>query len=105
MKNEIKIIRLITGEEILVEVTLDTGFKVTVKNPIRIVVIPNKQNMKEPTVGLAPWTEFSSDTEFTLDKQHILLIMTPIPEFVNQYQMAFSKIITPQPNLLIPKGS
>lgn len=101
---DIKILRLITGEEIIGEITLDTGFKITIKNPIRIVVLPGKSNNDNPTVGLAPWTEFSSDSEFTLDKQHVLLIMEPISEFINQYKMAFSKIITPQPNLLLPKG-
>lgn len=101
MKN-IKILRLITGEEILAEVLQNDETKVIVKNPIRIVVLQNRTKPEEPTIGLAPWTEFSSDDQFTLDKTHIIIIMSPINEFINQYQATFSKIITPQSGLILP---
>jgi hypothetical protein len=103
MTKNIKIIRLLNGEEVLAEVVADTGLKVTIKNPIRIVVIPNKADPRQPNIGLAPWTEFSDDDTFVLDNQHILLIMNPVKEFINQYQATFSKIITPQSSILLPE--
>jgi len=103
MTKDIKLIRLLSGEDLLTEVVSDTGFKVTIKNPLRVVIIPGKSTPNSPTVGLAPWAEFSEDDEFVLDNQHIIAIMRPVKEFVSQYNSAFSGIITPSSSLLVPK--
>jgi len=97
----IKLIRLITGEELLAEEVSLTDKNLMIKNPIRVMVIPNKSTPQSPTVGFAPWQEFSESTTFTLDMAHVLVIMRPIKEFRAQYQQAFSKIIAPQPSALI----
>lgn len=104
MTKNIKLVRLINGEEILCEVVSDVGFQVTVKNPLRVVVIPNKSTPNSPTVGLAPWAEFSDDEAFLLEKSHVLAIMNPVKEFVSQYNSTFSGIITPTSGLLLPQG-
>ena len=103
MTKNIKLIRLLNGEELIAEVVLDTGLKLTVKNPIRIVVMPPKNNSQAPTVGFAPWMEFSEETEVTLDNSHVLCIMTPIKEFVTQYNSTFSGLVLPKNNLLLPE--
>jgi hypothetical protein len=102
MRKPIKLIRLTSGEEILAEVTLDTGLKVTVKNPIRIVVLPSKANPNQPSIGFAPWIEFAEEKEFTIDNSHILVILTPIKEFVAQYEATFSPIITRKSEIFLP---
>jgi len=94
MKN-VKLVRLLTGEEILAEVVTDTENVLTISNPIRVVLMPNKEGSTTPTVGFAPWMEFSEDNEYSLDKSHVLAIMNPISDFVTQYNKAFSSIITP----------
>ena len=99
--SNIKIIKLITGEEILAD-TVNTGVTVRVTNPVRIVVMPNKMDPKMPNIGFAPWAEFSDDKEFTLDRSHVLAIMTPINEFVNQYNSMFGGLVVPKSNLIIP---
>lgn len=103
MTKNIKLIRLTTNEEILAEVVLDTGLKLTIKNPIRIVVMPPKNNSNTPTIGFAPWMEFSDDKEFVLDTQNILCIMSPIKEFIQQYNSTFSGIVVPQSSILLPE--
>lgn len=102
MAKNIKLIRLTTGEELLGEIVLDTGLKLTVKNPIRIVVMPSKGNPQQPTIGFAPWMEFAEEKEFVLDNSHVLCIMTPIKEFVTQYNASFSGLVVPQNNLVVP---
>lgn len=103
---DIKLFRLITGEELIAErITPDSlppHDYVKFRNPIRFMLVPSKGNPNNPTVGFAPWQEFSTDTEFTLDKAHVLAIMTPIKEFKEQYRATFSKIITPKPGLILP---
>lgn len=102
----IQLFRLITGEELIAERVNDfsssENYQVKIRNPIRFMLVPSKGNPNQPTVGFAPWQEFSTDTEFTLDKSHVLAIMTPIKEFKEQYRATFSKIITPKPGLILP---
>jgi hypothetical protein len=101
-EDSIKLVRLITGEELLAEQVSSTPNLLTIKNPIRVMVIPNKSTPQSPTVGFAPWQEFSENTTFTLDMAHVLVIMKPIKEFRTQYINTFSKIITPQSGLILP---
>ena len=104
MASNIKIIKLITGEELLAEVTISSPIptSITMKNPVRIVVMPNKLDPKTPNVGFAPWAEFSEDKTFELDKAHILAIINPIKEFVNQYNTMFGGLVVPSSNLILP---
>lgn len=96
-----QIIKLITGEELLAEV-VSTDTVLRIKNPVRIIVMPNKIDPKTPNIGFAPWAEFSDDKEFALDKSHIVAIMTPIKEFVNQYSSMFGGLVVPKSNLILP---
>ena len=98
----VKLIKLVTGEEILADCGKAFGTLIDIKNPVRIIVMPNKIDPKTPNIGFAPWAEFSDDKEFTLDKSHIVAIMTPINEFVNQYNSMFGGLVVPKSNLIIP---
>lgn len=101
MATNLKIIKLVTGDDLLAEVTENSIATVTFKNPVRIVVVPTK-DPRSPSVGFAPWGEFSEDKEFTIDKYNILCIMAPIKEFVNQYNTMFGGIVAPSSKLIIP---
>ena len=96
----VKIIKLITGEELLADVPLEHVDPLRIKNPVRIIVMPNKIDPKTPNIGFAPWAEFSDDKTFELDKDHILCIMTPIKEFVAQYTSMFGGIVIPTSGII-----
>ena len=98
---EIKILKLISGEEIIGEV-LENGSEICIKNPVRIVVMPGK-DPREPQVGLAPWGQFSKEKTFSLHKAHIVVIMTPIDAFVNQHKEMFGGIVIPKQGLILPE--
>jgi hypothetical protein len=104
MAANVKILRLVSGEELLGEVTDSSPIptSVIIKNPVRIVVMPNKVDPKTPNVGFAPWAEFSDDKTFTIDKSHIIAIINPIKEFVNQYNTMFGGLVVPSSNLILP---
>lgn len=102
MAANIKIVRLINGEELLGELLPSTDAVCKIKNPVRIVVMPNKLDPKTPNVGFAPWAEFSDDKEFTIDKRHVLAIINPIKEFINQYNSMFGGLVVPTSNLILP---
>lgn len=98
----VKIIKLVNGDELLADVINENIDPIIIKNPVRIIVMPNKIDPKTPNIGFAPWAEFSDDKTFTLDKAHIVAIMNPIKEFVNQYNSMFGGLVLPTSNLLVP---
>ena len=101
--SEVKILKLLNGDELLAEVFVNEVVgELMIKNPVRIVVMPNKVDPKTPNVGFAPWAEFSEDKTFELDKAHILAIINPIKEFVNQYNTMFGGLVVPSSNLILP---
>ena len=102
MATNVKLIKFLGGEEVLAEIVSDSGTALSVKNAVRIVVIPTQADPKNPQVGLAPYLQFSEDKELTFNKSLVVTTATPVVEFVNQYnslfggiQLATSKIITP----------
>lgn len=99
--SNIKLIKLITDEELIAEVLPSSDAVCKLRNPVRVVVMPNKIDPKSPNIGFGPWAEFSDDKEIEIDKRHILAIMTPVKQFAEQYSSMFSKIVTPQSTGLI----
>lgn len=102
MAINIKLIRILGSEEVLGEVVSETDTTLTVKNAVRIVVIPDAQNPKTPQVGLAPFLQFSEDKELTLSKSLIVTTATPLPDFVNQYNSLFGGIQIPSSKIITP---
>ena len=98
----LKIVRMLTGEELIAEVVTDSGNQLTVKNALRIVVIPSKTEPNAPTVGLAPYLQFSEDKELTLNKNCVITVASPINEFVNQYNAAFGGLVVPNSKIITP---
>lgn len=103
----VKIIKLLTGEELIAKVLPSSSDVVKLENPVRIVVIPPDPRVqfdpkKSANIGLAPWAEFTDDREFVLDKSHVLAIMNPIKEFATQYNSMFGGLVVPTTNLILP---
>lgn len=105
MAINLKILKMISGEEILAEITNETDTHISLKNPVRIIVMPTKANPATPTVGFAPWADFSEEKEFTVHKAHVIVSMKPVMEFINQYNSMFSGIVTPPSSKLIIPGT
>lgn len=98
----IKLVRMLNGDDVIADVDVNVT-RLNMKNPLRVVVMPSAAG-QSPNVGFAPWSPFSKDTDFRLDMAHVLAIMEPIDEFVQQYKMSVSPIVTPpQGRLILPK--
>ena len=102
MAANVKLIKFLGGEEVIAEVLSDSGTALSVKNAVRIVVIPDRLDAKTPQVGLAPYLQFSDSKELTFNKALVVTTAEPLTDFINQYnslfggiQLATSKIITP----------
>ena len=66
----IKVVKLVTGEEILAEIESgELGYRLT--NPVRIAVMPGQNG--QPNIGFAPWpvhAEQEKDSEVIVSKKH-----------------------------------
>tara|TARA_B100000035_G_scaffold200838_1_gene171830 strand:+ start:309 stop:599 length:291 start_codon:yes stop_codon:yes gene_type:complete len=94
---EVKLIRIISGEEIITEV-LDSGDGyLVIKNPL--VVIP-----QQGQVGFAPWATVidTERPEISLDMKHVIYCVEVQPDVANRYNEIFgSNIITPDKQLIV----
>ena len=94
---DVKLIRIVTGEEIIGEVLSETDDTITVQNGL--VVLPNAQG-----VGFAPWaTVISKDEpEITVKKTFIIYVAAVQEDVAQKYNEMFgSKLVTPSPKKLI----
>ena len=98
----LKLIRLLSGEDILGDVLATTDKSVTIKNPVRVVLIPNKATPDQPGVAFAPFCHWTKDTDLELNTTVVVTIMTPIKEFINQYNTTFGGLVVPDNKLILP---
>jgi|TARA_B100000900_G_C20182842_1_gene554639 membrane-anchored protein YejM (alkaline phosphatase superfamily) len=92
-----KLIRIVTGEEIIAEVLEETASYIKIQNAL--VVIPSAQN-----VGFAPWATVISkeDPEIEIQKNHIVYVVEIQEDVANKYNEMFgSKLQLPTSKKLI----
>ena len=93
----VKLFRIITGEEVVAELVGETDTTVTVKNGL--VVLPSGQS-----VGFAPWaTVIDKDNpDITVSKTHVVYIAELDEAICKKYNEIYgSKLVTPDKKKLI----
>ena len=94
---EVKLLRVITGEEIVAEIVDENASEVTLKNAL--VVIPTQQS-----VGFAPWASVidRENPEVTVSRTHIVYIANLDESIRNKYDEIYgSKLVKPEKKSLI----
>lgn len=100
----IQVVRLISGEELLCDITYNNG-EYTLKNPVRIVMNVNKANPTQVSFGFVDWLPYANLKDgITIRKEFIVFVVKPEMDFVNQYNQLFGTgIVTPpKAKLLVP---
>ncbi len=97
---EIKVLKFL-GEDLIAEVLEETQDYIEAKNTARIVIIPNKTDPKNPTVGLAPYLEWTNDKVLKLSKNMFICMAEPLPMFVESYKKQFSNLILAESKIII----
>ncbi len=77
--NKIKLIRLTSGEEILVYVVNESGLTLTVTDPV--LLIPNKDK-----IGFIPYMSYCELDTMTIKKDHIMFNLMPTDDLKAQYK-------------------
>jgi len=94
---DVKLLRIVTGEEVIAELISETEETITVQNGL--AVLPTNNG-----VGFAPWaTVISKDNpEITISKTHLVYVAEVQEDVCKKYNEMFgSKIVVPQSGKLI----
>ena len=94
---DVKLLRIVTGEEVIAELLSETEETITVQNGL--VVLPTNNG-----VGFAPWATVISkeDPEITVSKTHVVYIAEVQEDVCKKYNEMFgSKLITPNSKKLV----
>lgn len=93
------ITRLLSGEEILGEVTADaTTNTVVIKNPTQIAAMQNP-NTSKVDIHMAPFAPLSSEKSITISSRNVVFQYVPVTEIVNKYNTMFGS------GIILPKNS
>lgn len=81
MISDIKVVKLVSGEELVAEVEERINV-VVIKNPVVILVM-------EKSIALMPWVRYVDTKVFEVDKSHVLFMGAPIVDIVNIYNQKY----------------
>ena len=95
--SDVKIIRLVSGEDVIAKITdydnmeLDKPF----------VIIPTQKAPGQPVqLMMTPYMPFADEEKITVTADKVVAIVKPKKEILASYQKNTSKIITPQAELI-----
>ena len=93
----VKLLRIITGEEVIAELVSESDENITIQNGL--VVLPTNNG-----VGFAPWATVISkeNPEITVSRKHVVYVAEVQEEVGKKYNEMFgSKLITPNEKKII----
>lgn len=100
----IKAFKLVTGEDILGEVVIDSGNNLlyTLKNPVSIAIVRGQDG--RPNVGFAPFpmhAEQIKDSTIDIQSSHVVYSYIPAQDFIDNYNQVFgSGIVVPKQQII-----
>ena len=88
----VKIIRLISGEELIGDWNKETS---TIISPVVMIPVAKDQ------LGFQPWIPYAEDDEVPLKEEHIVVVLTPDKKLENEYNRVYgSGLIVPDENII-----
>lgn len=94
---DIKIVKLVTGEQLLTEFAQVGPEKVQLTKPM--MLIPGPEGIQT-----MPWLMLAKKEEVVIEKCHIMAVFDPKDELVNGYKQQVGAIVTAPANALNDKG-
>ena len=99
----IKVLKLISGEEVLSEIESESETEFVLCNPVGIAVVRGKDG--QPSVGLAPFplhAEQKTGYTLALSKKSVVYSYVPAEDFTTNYDQIFgSGLIVPKQQSII----
>ena len=96
--SNIKALKLVSGEELVVEITNEEGDLITFKNPVACVM---QRRQDGPALGFMPWMQ-AADGPFTISCDKIITAGDVAEEVKNGYNQIFGAgIVVPPKDLIL----
>ena len=96
VSDTIKLVRLTSGEELLAKVKSENEDTVTIEDAC--IIIPQGSG----SLGIMQYIPYASYKYIALKQQHVMFIVTPKTELLNEYNKVFgSGLITPKEKKII----
>lgn len=82
----IKIVRLITKEDLICNVVEETEDRVIVEKPMQLFIMPDEQR-QSMMVGMSPWSPnfYSDEKKYPIKQEHVMVVMDPVEEIKAEY--------------------
>ena len=72
MANDVKVLKLITGEEVIARVTEEENNLITLEKPMTLQMIPPNTSTGQMGFALVPWMKAAKNKKVTISIEHIL---------------------------------
>ena len=72
MANDVKVLKLITGEEVIARVTEEENNLITLKNPMTLQMLP-PTSTGQVGFALVPWMKAAKNNKATISIEHVLV--------------------------------
>ena len=84
----IKIVKLISGEELIADAT-EANNLVNLKKPAIIQLMPSRNDPNQIMVGLIPYAQYTKSHAIEVDVRNVIWSESPVDELYNQYNTMF----------------
>ena len=93
----VKLLRMISGEDVVCTMVAEENETITIKDAI--VAVPTGQGQ----IGFAPWSPIISkdESEMTISNKFVIYVAEPESSVVEQYHTMYGNVIAPKKQSII----
>ena len=73
MANDVKVLKLITGEEVIARVSEENSNLLTLEKPMTLQMIPPNTSTGQVGFALVPWIKAAKNDKTTISIEHVLV--------------------------------
>ena len=73
MANDVKVLKLITGEEVIARITEEENNLISLKQPMTLQMLPPNTTTGQVGFALVPWIKAAKNDKTTISIDHVLV--------------------------------
>jgi len=90
MANDVKVLKLITGEEVIARVSEESSNLLTLEKPMTLQMLPPNTSTGQVGFAMVPWIKAAKNDKVTISEEHILAV----DEASKQTETNYLQVIT-----------
>ena len=90
MANDVKVLKLITGEEVIARVSEENSNLLTLEKPMTLQMMPPNTSTGQVGFAIVPWIKAAKNDKVTISIEHVLVT----DEASNQTEKNYLQVIT-----------